>query len=70
MKPLFSEKAPFVNPPRFAEKVQWVKPRLVCEVSFAEWTDDDQQRQTVFLGWREDKAAEEVVREAGESLVR
>jgi hypothetical protein len=33
------------------------------EVTFAEWTDDEQMRQTVFLGWRDDKKPEEVVLE-------
>jgi bifunctional non-homologous end joining protein LigD len=63
MKPLFTEKSPFENPPRVPEKIQWVKPKLVCEVTFAEWTDDEQMRQTVFLGWRDDKAPREVVKE-------
>jgi bifunctional non-homologous end joining protein LigD len=41
----------------------WVKPELVCQVRFAEWTRDDHLRQPAFLGLREDKRAEEVVRE-------
>jgi bifunctional non-homologous end joining protein LigD len=41
--------------------VQWVKPKLVCEVAFAEWTEDEQLRQTTFLGWRDDKDAKETV---------
>jgi len=32
----------------------------VCEVAFAEWTEDEQLRQTTFLGWRDDKSAKEV----------
>jgi ATP-dependent DNA ligase len=63
MKPLFTEKSPFENPQRVAEKVQWVKPKLVCEVTFAEWTDGEQMRQTVFLGWRDDKDPRDVVKE-------
>jgi bifunctional non-homologous end joining protein LigD len=63
MKPLFTEKSPFENPPRVPEKIQWVKPKLVCEVTFAEWTDDVQMRQSVFLGWRDDKDPWEVVKE-------
>jgi ATP-dependent DNA ligase len=27
------------TPPKVSEKIQWVKPELVCEVAFAEWTD-------------------------------
>jgi bifunctional non-homologous end joining protein LigD len=35
--------------------------KLVCEVAFAEWTEDEQLRQTTFLGWRDDKSPQEVV---------
>jgi ATP-dependent DNA ligase len=38
-----------------------VTPKLVCEVTFADWTDDEQMRQTVFLGWRDDKDPRDVV---------
>jgi bifunctional non-homologous end joining protein LigD len=62
LRPLFTAKCPFVNPPKVPEKIQWVKPRLVCEVSFAEWTEDEQMRQTTFLGLREDKDPKEVMR--------
>jgi bifunctional non-homologous end joining protein LigD len=54
---------PFENPPKIPEKIQWVKPKLVCEVAFAEWTEDEQMRQTTFLSLREDKDPKEVVRE-------
>jgi bifunctional non-homologous end joining protein LigD len=41
----------------------WVKPILVCEAKFTEWTRDDRLRHPVFLGLRDDKKASEVVRE-------
>jgi bifunctional non-homologous end joining protein LigD len=41
----------------------WLKPELVCQVKFAEWTQDGGLRQPVFLGLRDDKPAREVVRE-------
>jgi bifunctional non-homologous end joining protein LigD len=41
----------------------WVKPRLVAQVSFTEWTTDNRLRHPSFLGLREDKSAKEVVRE-------
>jgi bifunctional non-homologous end joining protein LigD len=63
IKPLFTDKSPFVNPPNIKEKIQWVRPKLVCEVEYAELTADDQLRQTTFLGWRDDKKAKEVVLE-------
>jgi bifunctional non-homologous end joining protein LigD len=45
------------------KRCHWIKPELVGQVKFAEWTRDDHLRQPVFLGLREDKAAREVVRE-------
>ena len=41
----------------------WVKPKLVCQVRFAEWTRDGQLRQPAFLGLVEDKLPEEVIKE-------
>jgi bifunctional non-homologous end joining protein LigD len=50
--------------PRMAARgVHWVRPALVAEVSFIEWTGYGHLRHPSFLGLREDKAAEEVVRE-------
>ena len=43
--------------------IHWVKPRLVAEVSFAEWTNEGLLRQAVFQGLREDKAAKSVIKE-------
>jgi bifunctional non-homologous end joining protein LigD len=55
LKPLFLDKSQAENPPKIPEKIRWVQPRLVCEVAYAEWTEDEQLRQTTFLGWRDDK---------------
>ena len=41
----------------------WVKPKLVAEVKFTEWTSAGEMRHPVFLGLREDKKAEDVTRE-------
>jgi bifunctional non-homologous end joining protein LigD len=41
----------------------WVRPRLVAEIKFTEWTKDGRMRHPVFLGLRTDKAASQVVRE-------
>lgn len=41
----------------------WLEPKLVCEIRFSEWTRDNHLRQPAFLGLREDKRAEEVVKE-------
>ena len=45
------------------KRCTWLRPRLVCQVRFLEWTEDQSLRQPVFLGLREDKKAAEVVRE-------
>ncbi len=44
-------------------RCHWVRPELVCELKFSEWTRDGRLRQPVFLGLRDDKPAGEVVRE-------
>jgi bifunctional non-homologous end joining protein LigD len=49
--------------PAVMKRCQWVKPVLVAQVKFTEWTLDDQLRQPVFLGLRADKDPKEVVRE-------
>ena len=49
-------------------KVTWLRPALVAQIRFAEWTHDGVLRQPVFLGLRNDKAAASVTREAGPSL--
>jgi bifunctional non-homologous end joining protein LigD len=41
----------------------WVRPKLVAEVKFTEWTKDGRMRHPVFLGLRTDKAASQVMRE-------
>jgi bifunctional non-homologous end joining protein LigD len=44
-------------------RCHWVDPRLVCQVQFTEWTQDDKLRQPVFQGLRTDKEPQDVVRE-------
>ena len=46
---------------------RWVKPTLVVEVAFAEWTPDGHVRHASFQGEREDKAPKDVGREAARS---
>jgi len=43
--------------------VHWVTPKLVAQIRFAEWTRDDKLRHPRFIGLRDDKTPEEVVRE-------
>jgi bifunctional non-homologous end joining protein LigD len=63
---------PFSNPPRGAEgrRAHWVKPRLVAEIAFTEWTADGTLRHPSFQGLREDKNARDVVRERPADEVR
>ena len=61
LKSLFSDKSTVENPPNIPERIQWVEAKLVCEVAYAEWTEDGELRQTTFLGWRDDKSRQEVV---------
>ena len=44
-------------------KLKWVKPKLVVEGAFVEWTDDGRLRHPKFVGLREDKPARDVIRE-------
>jgi bifunctional non-homologous end joining protein LigD len=44
--------------------LRWVKPKLVVEVSFAEWTRDGSLRHAAFIARRDDKPASHVVRES------
>lgn len=63
-----TDKNPF--PPRAVpgQKSHWVKPELVAEVSFSEWTPADVIRHPVFQGLRKDKPARSVVREEAKHM--
>ena len=50
--------------PSMMKKMHWVNPKYVAQIKFAEWTRDAKLRQPVFLGLREDKKPEEVIRES------
>jgi len=58
-KPLVQSKPAFVDPPRETD-VTYLRPKLVAQISFQEWTADLKLRQPVFLGLRDDKRPEEV----------
>jgi bifunctional non-homologous end joining protein LigD len=63
LKPLEIDKSPFEETPKTNEKAHWVKPKIVVEVKFNEWTSDGKLRQPIYLGTRDDKKATEVGRE-------
>jgi bifunctional non-homologous end joining protein LigD len=48
--------------PLVLSRVHWVRPEMVVEVSYVEWTPDGLLRHVVYLGEREDKLATEVRR--------
>ena len=56
-------KSPFSQTVRGEANTTWVKPSLVAEVKFTEWTNSGEMRHPVYLGLRADKRAEDVVRE-------
>lgn len=63
LKPLIQSKCPFKIKPKGNEKVTWVKPQLLAEVSFAEWTQENIMRQPIFKGLRTDKPSKTVKKE-------
>ena len=57
------EAPPFLGDGLPGRAVHWVRPKLVAQIAFGEWTRDGKLRQPRFLGLRDDKKAKEVVRE-------
>jgi bifunctional non-homologous end joining protein LigD len=66
LKPLARTTSPLAHeiPRPDAKDAHWVTPRLVGEVSFAEWTGDGRLRHPSWRGLRPDKNVSEVVRES------
>jgi bifunctional non-homologous end joining protein LigD len=69
LKRIERKSSPFSSTVRTNEKAHWVKPEVVVEVKFSEWTADNRLRQPIFLGVRDDKQASDVTRE-GASVQR
>jgi len=76
LQPLLVSDCPFVNLPEThkgrwgdgltaddMEKCVWVRPELVAQIEFLEWTESDHLRHSKFAGLREDKDARAVVKE-------
>jgi bifunctional non-homologous end joining protein LigD len=65
LRTLHQQRSPFADSASIRERnVSWVKPTLVAETGFSEWTSAGRLRHPRFLGLRDDKSAHEVVREA------
>lgn len=64
---LAADACPFDPPPPrpIARTTRWVRPELVAEVAFGEWTPDQRMRHPTYLGLRTDKDPGEVVLEKG-----
>jgi bifunctional non-homologous end joining protein LigD len=60
---LKAARSPFPAKVKDEKVTTWVKPLLVAEVKFTEWTTSGEMRHPVYLGLRTDKRAEDVVRE-------
>jgi len=63
LEPLKTEKNPLKKIEKAPRGSVWVKPQLVAQVKFANWTSDRKLRAPVYLGLRNDKRAKEVSRE-------
>jgi bifunctional non-homologous end joining protein LigD len=76
MRPLATKRCPFANLPsgtsgHWGEGITademlvltWIKPKLVAEISFAEWTRDGSLRHAAFIALRDDKPPRQIVRE-------
>jgi bifunctional non-homologous end joining protein LigD len=66
LKPLITDEKPFKEKPHQRTKITWVKPQLICEVYYSEWTGDKHLRHPVFKGLREDKDVKNVIMETPE----
>jgi bifunctional non-homologous end joining protein LigD len=63
LQPLRQDASPITPEPKTNEPAHWVKPQLVCEVEFTEWTGDGSMRHPIFVGLRDDKPATQVRKE-------
>jgi bifunctional non-homologous end joining protein LigD len=68
MRPLDTKKAPAEVPRADARGAHWIRPKLVAEIAYAEFTSEGILRHPSFLGLRGDKPAEEVVAEVAQPL--
>ena len=78
LRPLLVTDCPFVNLPEREKgrwgtgltaddmkKCVWVRPKVVAQVEYLEWTEGDHLRHAKFVGLREDKNASSVIKEHG-----
>ena len=67
-KPLVTDVKPFPKTEKIAKEkdVTWLRPELVCDIYYSEWTRDEHLRHPVFKGIREDKSVNETTKEEPE----
>ncbi|MGE5141489.1 MAG: non-homologous end-joining DNA ligase [Rudaea sp.] len=63
LDPLIVDTSPFKTKPKTNTPATWVRPELVCEVRYSNWTREGYMRQPIYLGLREDKNPREVTRD-------
>ena len=63
LKPLERKTPAFDDPPKTDTRAHWVRPELVAEIGFTEWTRDGVMRHPVFIAMRVDKDAKSIRRE-------
>jgi bifunctional non-homologous end joining protein LigD len=63
LRELETAESPFIDARPIPRGTHWTRPKLVAQITFAEWTGDCRLRQPRFLGLRDDKRTAEVVRE-------
>jgi bifunctional non-homologous end joining protein LigD len=63
LRKLQTSESPFVDARPIPRGTHWVRPELVAQIGFAEWTKDARLRQPRYLGMRDDKRPADVVRE-------
>ncbi|MCW3086425.1 MAG: ATP-dependent ligase LigD phosphoesterase module / ATP-dependent ligase LigD polymerase [Bacteroidetes bacterium] len=64
LQPLIQKESPFDERISTNMPATWVKPVLVCEIKYTEWTNDGHLRHPIFLRLRDDKKAKEVTMKA------
>ncbi|HXA49612.1 MAG TPA: DNA ligase D [Candidatus Acidoferrum sp.] len=69
LQKLTTQTCPFTERPKPDRGMTWVKPQLIAQVRFSNWTTEGRLRAPVFLGLRNDVEAEEVKRESHGELI-
>ena len=70
LQKLVIDKCPFKKCPKGNMPVTWIKPQLVCEIKFTEWTKETIARHPIFMGLRSDKKAKDVIIEKETAMAK